>query len=202
MEMFRPLTLTSKASNSSDGSVAGPLTVLVRCVVSLDEEGGFLEKLRLVLGEFEAFPGTFGSAVFRQARERDVEICVVQRFAGEVEHKTWLESAAFRNWRAAVSAVTPETDHIRRDRGLEALFAASCSSDSPPRWKMAVLLLAAVYFPSLAISFRGAPLLAWMSAFTGAFVTSIAMVLLMNYVLVPALTAFFQNWFSPQKSRV
>jgi antibiotic biosynthesis monooxygenase (ABM) superfamily enzyme len=63
----------------------------------------------------------------------------------------------------------------------------------------AVLLLLVVYPMSLAISTWGGPVLDSLPVLAGTFITSVVMVWLMTYVLVPILTKVFQFWLQPER---
>jgi antibiotic biosynthesis monooxygenase (ABM) superfamily enzyme len=191
MELIYPLRSHAPAGTASEGE---SVTVLVKRVVPSVEEQSFLDILQHLLEDFDRFPGTAGSMVFRREVDDDVEFSILQRFAAEVEHKTWLNSPEFVRWRATVAPATPQHDHVRRYSGMESLFVTAQAPDAPPRWKMTLLLMIAVYPMSLAVSYWLAPALANLSLFAGAFITSVIMVLSMTYLIVPLLTKLFQGW--------
>jgi antibiotic biosynthesis monooxygenase (ABM) superfamily enzyme len=82
---------------------------------------------------------------------------------------------------------------------MESFFVSAKAPDAPPRWKMAILLLLVVYPLSLALSMWGGPVLASLPVLVGTLLTSVFMVWLMTYVLVPILTTVFQSWLQPTK---
>jgi antibiotic biosynthesis monooxygenase (ABM) superfamily enzyme len=67
---------------------------------------------------------------------------------------------------------------------------------------MAVILMLAVCPMSMAVSRWFAPTLAKMSLLAGSLITSVFMVFVMTYVLVPILTKLFQPWLQPRKSGI
>lgn len=190
MEILRPLQATSSGES-------GVLTVLVHRTVPKAEKAVFLERLNGLLRDFGRFPGTSGSMVFQRETGAGVEFSILQKFDGESAHEAWLQSPEFIRWREAVAPPEPEPGHVHRYSGMEAFFVSAGAPDAPPRWKMAVLLLLAVYPMSLAISHWFAPALAHVSLFTGSLITSVSMVVLMTYVVVPILTKLFQWWLQP-----
>jgi antibiotic biosynthesis monooxygenase (ABM) superfamily enzyme len=191
MELLYPLRSHAPAGTTSGGK---SVTVLVKRMVPSAEEQSFLDILQHLLEEFDRFPGTAGSMVFRRKVDGDVEFSILQRFAAEAEHKAWLNSPEFVRWRATVAPATPLPDHVQRYSGMESLFVTAQSPGAPPRWKMTLLLMIAVYPMSLAVSFWFAPALANLSLFAGAFITSVIMVLSMTYLIVPLLTKLFRGW--------
>jgi len=198
MEMLHPLSLGSNAKNAGgDESV----TVLVNREIPRSAEKQFTKTLGELLQDFDRFPGTSGSMVFRRETGADVEFSILQRFAKSSDHEAWLKSSQFPAWVSEIAPATPSRDHIHRYSGMESFFVSARAPDAPPRWKMALILMIAVYPMSLVVSHWFAPLLSKMSLFTGSLLTSVIMVLVMTYVLVPILTRIFQGWLNPSKER-
>jgi len=194
MDLLYPLRLLSPAGTPLESD---SVTVLVNRVVPSVEEQLFQATLKELLEEFDRFPGTSGSMVFRQEVDGDVEFSILKRFAGETDHDAWMNSTGFARWRDAAAPATPTRDHVHRYSGMESFFVSAQAPDPPPRWKMALLLMIAVYPMSLTVSRWIAPALANVSLFAGAFITSVIMVISMTYVIVPLLTRLFQGWLEP-----
>lgn len=194
MELLYPVR-----STSPDGAVSGsgPVTVLVNRAIAAPGEKAFLASLIELLQEFDAFPGSSGSMVFRRETGDEVEFSILQRFATSAAHDAWLASPGFARWRSVVAPVTPTPGHVHRYSGMESFFVTAQAPDAPPRWKMVLLLLVAVYPVSLGVATWLAPALARVSLLAGTFLTSVLMVLTMTYVLVPILTKVFQGWLAP-----
>ncbi len=182
------LPLTEKAS--ADGTV----TALLPFRVPVAQEATFLETLNTLLAKFEEVPGAEGHKVFRREEGELLEISVLQHFQTGEEHDRWLASPAFIQWRDALAPWLAGREKIRRYSGLESLFVTAAAPDAPPLWKMAVIMLLVTYPLSLVMSLWGAPLLATLPVAVGALITSLMMVILMTYVLVPALTRIFESW--------
>ena len=177
-----------------DGS---SVTVLVDRVISSDQEPAFRSTLEGLLEEFGRVPGASGSLVFRRESGVEVEFSILQRFATEKDHDAWVASAGFARWRAAMAPPTQTPGHVQRYSGMDAFFVDAKAPDAPPRWKMAVVLLVAVYPMSLAVAHWLAPALARVSLFTGALITSVIMVVSMTWLVVPLLTKLFEPWLQP-----
>lgn len=198
METLYPVQAYPPENHQARGNGAdAAVTVLVHCRVDPADEPSFRTTLEKLLDDFDRFPGTRGSMVFRCPAGGQVELSILQRFADEQAHQVWQASPEFARWREAVAPDVPTPDHVRRYVGMEALFASTSAQDAPPRWKMAILLMVVVYPCSLLISTWGAPALAALSVYAGALLTSVAMVVLMTYVFVPILTKIFQRWLTP-----
>lgn len=192
MDTLYPIEL---APSTASISPAQSLTILLRRTIARPDEPAFLETLQTLLKDFSQFPGTAGSKVFRQEKEGTVEFSIVQHFVTETDHAAWLQSPAFVRWQEKIAPLTPDPNHIRRYSGLESLFVTGRkSTDATPRWKMTIILILAVYPMSLALSYWFAPALATMPLFSGTLLTSVVMVLIMTYVMVPILTRLFRRW--------
>ncbi len=194
MELLYPVSSHPPRGNATGGE---SVTVLVDRVISSAEEPAFRSTLEGLLEEFARVPGASGSLVFRRESGGDVEFSILQRFATEQDHAAWLASAGFGRWRAAMAPSTPTPDHVQRYSGMDAFFVDAKAPDAPPRWKMAVVLLVAVYPMSLAVAHWLAPALARVSLFTGALITSVIMVVSMTWIVVPLLTKLFEAWLQP-----
>ncbi len=190
MEIFHPL-----ATSVADGA----MTILVHCIVSPSSETAFLALLQERLVEFEHFPGTKGHMIFKRAGAGTVEISILQSFSGKAAHEAWQVSPEFARWREAVAPAVPTPSHVRRYTGMESFFVSAQAPDAPPRWKMAILLLIVVFPISFAMSEWGASALAHLPTLVGSFATSIIMVALMTYILVPALTKLFPRLADTEK---
>lgn len=193
MELLYPLPETG-----SDAAADGAVTVLVSRTVPPASEKPFLNTLKALLCDFDRFPGTSGSRIFRRQSGDGVEFSILQHFASQAGHDAWLASPQFVRWQQEVAPPVPSPDHVHRYSGMEAFFVSARPPDAPPRWKMALLLLLVVYPLSLAISTWGAPALANIPVLLGTLLTSVFMVWLMTYVLVPVLTLVFQSWLQPK----
>jgi len=194
MELLYPFPAPGAAAETG-----GSITVLVNRFVPQDGENAFADTLGDLLRDFDRFPGTAGCRVFRRPLGNGVEFSILQHFASQTDHVAWLASPEFARWRGAVAPPVPTAGHVHRYSGMESFFVSAKAPDAPPRWKMAVLLLLIVYPLSLALSIWGAPVLASLPVLVGTLLTSVFMVWLMTYLLVPILTKVFQPWLQPTK---
>ncbi len=194
MDLLYPLSL--EGADVEDGGVG--ITVLVNRIVPQAGEAAFTASLKELLRDFGRFPGTAGSRVFRRAVGDSVEFSILQHFASQADHDAWLASPDFVRWRSEVAPPVATPDHVHRYSGMDAFFVSAKAPDAPPRWKMALLLLLVVFPMSLALSVWGAPVLARVPVLVGTLITSVCMVWLMTYVLVPILTKVFRSWLQPE----
>lgn len=196
MKILLPLPSISGSEPRAENSV----TVLVHFTVAPEQKSAYLEALKQLLEQFEAFPGTIGYKVFKQDEADPVRVTIMQRFASAEAYRSWLASEAFANWERELDKIGPTLEQVQRYSGMEALFAAAeHAQDAPPRWKMCVVLLIAVFPLSLILSVWVGPALAFLPPALGTLITAPVMVVLMTYVLVPALTRVLGNWLQPRR---
>jgi len=194
MDVPEPLQLIAPSDSSGEN---GSVTVLVNRTVPLAEAEEFLKTVQELLREFDRFTGTAGSLVFRRRCGESVEFSILQRFVSRTAHEEWLQSPDFIRWRSRVAPQKPTAGHVQRYVGMESFFVSAQAPEAPPRWKMAIILMLVVYPMSLVMSHWLAPILEKMPLLIGSLLTSVFMVLLMTYVLVPPLTKLFEPWLNP-----
>lgn len=192
MEILYPLPSLSSPEPPRETTVS----VLINHTISVEKCPAFLNALKELLKTFSAFPGTKGVKVFQQEENGLTRITILQRFASKEDHQAWLNTEAFTRWKTTIAPLQPTLEHVRSYSGIEALFAAG-QPDAPPRWKMAIVLLIAVFPLSLALSHWFGKALANTPPLIGALISSPVMVLLMTYVMVPLLTKIFTKWLQP-----
>lgn len=196
MEILYPLPSPGLPDARNDDSV----TVLVTHIIAKDKGQEFLHVLKEFLRSYDLFPGTKGCRVFKQMEGDQVRVTMLQRFREAADHERWLKSEAFAQWEDEMARIQPTVEPVRSYAGMEALFAAEQKAPgAPPRWKMAIVLLIAVFPLSLAMSVWFGPALGSMPPVTGALITSPVMVFLMTYVIVPILTKIFAGWLQPAR---
>jgi len=190
METLIPIEIPGQQESPS--TTAG-VTALIRRSIDAPQSAVFLQALKCHAEVFSRLHPQASMKVFRStAASGGLEITIIQHFATQSDHDAWVESPEFRAWRAEIAP--PESGSVTKYVGMQALFATK--SDGPPRWKMAALLILAVYPMSLAISEWFAPALAHIPTLLGTLITSVAIVWMMTYVITPLLTTLFARWLN------
>ncbi|GAT33070.1 antibiotic biosynthesis monooxygenase (ABM) superfamily enzyme [Terrimicrobium sacchariphilum] len=193
METLIPIEIPGQQESPSPN--AG-VTALIRRQVESSESVAYLEALKLHAESFSRLHPRASMKVFRStAASGQLEITIIQHFPTQTDHDEWVNSPEFQSWREEIAP--PESGSVTKYVGMQALFTNG--SDGPPRWKMAVLLIFAVYPMSLAISEWFAPALARIPTLLGTLITSVVIVWMMTYVITPLLTALFARWLNASK---
>jgi len=123
------------------------------------------------------------------------EYGVLRTFASEAECAAFRESPVFKAWDERAAELTEGAPEYRRLHGLEAWFRAP--QGPPPRWKMALLIFAAVYsvtsllIPVIGATIRSLPFL------LGNAIFNLIVVGLLTWLVMPVLTRAFARWLSP-----
>lgn len=193
METLIPIEIPGQQESPSTN--AG-VTALIRRSVDAPQSAAFLQALKRQAEAFSRLHPRASMKVFRStAASGRLEITIIQHFATQEDHDAWVSSPEFQSWREEIAP--PEAGSVTKYVGMQALFANG--SDGPPRWKMAVLLIFAVYPMSLAISEWFAPALAHIPTLLGTLITSVVIVWMMTYVITPLLTTIFARWLNASK---
>jgi uncharacterized protein len=175
------------------------VTVVVTRTVRAGQERAYERWIHGVGAAAHAFPGHLGLTVIPpHAPGRDYSF--IFRFDG-VEHlRAWQNSPVCRDWVARAEGLCERTD-VRELSGMEAWFALPGGGAlvPPPRWKMAVVSWL-VAFPL--IQGLNVTLAAWLKplpALLRGAAVGLAMILLMTYVAMPAVTGTLARWLYPNR---
>lgn len=169
-----------------------PVTVVVTRSIKVGLEPAAESWAGRAIEVASRWPGHLGAFVIRQAPGR---FSLVFRFAS-VDHLLAWESSAERA--ALLDEVAPLTAGVTTQRlsGLEPFFALP-GTPLPPRWKMAVVTWL-VAFPLIQVLqlTMGTVMSSWPALLRGALMGA-AMVVVMTYFAMPAMTRALRRWLFP-----
>ena len=159
--------------------------------------------------EAARFPGQEGMTVLRPGGESSTEYVLVVRFASYDDLRRWEESAERAEWLTRLEPLLAAESTFRTETGLETWFQLPGERVvvPPPKWKMALLILAAIY-PLLLIviplmgtffdtRYLGVPITLGPEFLVRTFATAVILVALMTWVAMPFLTRLFRGWLRP-----
>ena len=191
--------------STDDGSVTWVITHHVRP----GRQDDFEEWIGGIADEAERFPGQEGITVLRPGGESSTEYVLVVRFASYDDLRRWEESAERAEWLTRLEPLLDAESTFRTETGLETWFQLPGQRVvvPPPQWKMALLILAAIYpllliviplmgtvfdTPYLGVSISFGP-----EFLVRTFATAVILVALMTWVAMPFLTRLFRGWLRP-----
>jgi antibiotic biosynthesis monooxygenase (ABM) superfamily enzyme len=198
--------VTSSASESAALGISlppgeeGPITVVVSRRIKPGREADYEAWARGICGDAIKFEGHLGVTILRpQGRERP-EYVLIFRFATLAHLRSWEESAVRRQWLERVDELTQEEPHVQKVTGLEYWFTlpGNAATVPPPRHKMAVVTVLAVFPVSTSVMFVLRPWLEQLPLLLRGLVISVMLVVLMTYLVMPLYTRLFARWlFGP-----
>ncbi|MCE9613586.1 MAG: antibiotic biosynthesis monooxygenase [Lentisphaerae bacterium] len=121
------------------------------------------------------------------------EYGILRSFGTAAERDAFYNSAMFQDWLAESRDLT-EAEPVQRDlHGLEAWFR-SPRSPSPPRWKMAFLTWLAVWPASFLSGATLGAVAPGLSRWQSSAIVAAAVVLMLTWAVMPALTRVARRW--------
>ena len=185
------------------------VTWVVTHQVRPDRRDDFEDWIAGITDDVARFPGREGVTVLRPGGESSTEYVVIVRFASYDDLRRWEESAERAEWLTRLDPLLAATSTYRTETGLETWFQlpGQRSVVPPPKWKMALLIILAIY-PLLLIvlsimgtvfdvPYLGVPITIGSEFVVRTFVNVVILVTLMTWVAMPFLTKLFRGWLYP-----
>ncbi len=196
-------------SEGFDAPEDGSVTWVITHEVRPDRQDDFEDWLAGITDEVGRFPGREGVTVLRPGGESSTEYVVVVRFACYEDLRRWEESPERAEWLTRLEPLLVATSTYRTETGLETWFQlpGQRAVVPPPKWKMALLIILAIYplllivLPLmgtiLEIPYLGVPITIDSEFVVRTLVTAVILVTLMTWVAMPFLTKLFRGWLYP-----
>jgi hypothetical protein len=174
-----------------------PVTVAVIRSVRSGCERAFEDQLHQFIERSLREPGQLGVHVLRPAPgSGSREYGILRRFTDTAARDAFYGSAVFREWLAEVEPFVDGPPRYGQVSGLETWFTlpGQRAMVPPPRWKMAVMTLVAVYPCSVLIPRALHPFTDdWPLGARGVAVAAV-MVMVLTWVIMPVLARLFHRW--------
>ena len=163
-----------------------------------------------VKAEVSRFPGWQGVTILRPSNRGGptANYVLVVRFASYADLKRWEVSAERLRWLRELQPLEVGAPMARSSSGLETWFQLPGGVAAPAKWKMAILVLVAI-FPLVVLvtstlglvasgnSAIGLPVRFGAGYLTRTLLTAITLVILMTWVAMPALSRLARRWLYP-----
>lgn len=122
---------------------------------------------------------------------------IVYRWSDESAARRWEVSAVRAHWMASASGFIRAAG-TRRTRGVRAWFdLPSRVMSPPPKWKTALVTLAAVFPPVLLFNMTLIPYLRNVSVVLRTLALCIGVTVVVTWVMMPRLMRLFKGWLQP-----
>jgi antibiotic biosynthesis monooxygenase (ABM) superfamily enzyme len=194
--------LRTLLAGPTSAPVAEPVTVTVARVVRPDRRQAFERWAAHALALASSFPGNLGATLLHPGAASS-EYHLVYRFADDESLAGWERSPQRAALLAELAEMVDEERYARVE-GLDSFFTrpsppATRPAAPGPRWRSTLLTIAAVFaITSLLQQFVFPHLASWpLEARLG--LSAVVVVVLLGYVVMPALTRLFAGWLQPRR---
>lgn len=196
----------------------GPVTVVVTRIAKRDNIKEFEEWMDGIIHEAMRFEGHMGVNVIRPSDLSNPEYIIIFRFNTFQNLAKWENSEARREWLAKSKEVAEGEPTVEKQTGLEIWFTprskssgsiksnkASSSSTTttaptaPPRYKMTIVITAIIFILVSILLPQIRQLTTGLHIHLSTFIGVVIMVLLMTYVIMPAVTRLLEPWLSKKR---
>jgi len=173
------------------------VTTTVVHEVAPGREADFHAWASAMLRQAESFPGFRGGGVLGPAETGD-EWHVVYRWVDQEAARRWEGSSVRARWLARAAAFAQPVE-VQRTTGLRAWFEMrGRPATPPPKWKMALVTLAAVFPPVLAFNVTLIPFLRDQSVVLRTLALCVVVTAVVTWVMMPRLQRLLKGWLQPQ----
>jgi antibiotic biosynthesis monooxygenase (ABM) superfamily enzyme len=142
------------------------------------------------------FPGHLSATVIHEDGSRDFHL--IHQFAHQSDLQRWLDSAERRQWVARGAPLADARTAVQQRTGLETWFHVPSHPTAmmrpPPRWKMWLVSLLAIYPLVLAFQAFVSPQMASWPLPVRAALFPLVLLTLMTYAVMPVVTRALRRW--------
>ena len=178
-----------------------PVTVLYSRRVKPGREADFEAWAHGIVAAARQFPGHLGASVLDAPGSREYHILF--SFADRRSLRACLDSTERHRWLARVGDLLEADRGLQQLTGLETWFKLPGSTvptmKPPPRWKMWLVSLMAVYPLVLAFQVLLVPRVAGLPLALRALLFPLVLLTLMTFVVMPVVTRLLRRWLGSRQ---
>lgn len=188
------MTGPAPAPSPTGTAAPDPVNLLVRRRIRAGQDAAYETRLAEASALLARVPGHRGTGVIRPA-PGEREYTLLARFDSLDSAAAWEHSPERAAWLARIEPLVDRHLSFEKQPGLEFWFTPPVSPTlhQPPRWKMTLLTLAALYPVSVGFGLLLAPAAHW-----PALLRSLAQMMLvvptMTYLVMPLATRLAASW--------
>jgi uncharacterized protein len=178
-----------------------PVTVLYSRRVKPGREGDFEAWAHGIVAASRQFPGHLGASVLDDPDTREYHILF--SFTDRRSLRAWLDSEERRRWLARVEELLEADQGLQQLTGLETWFRLPGGNvptmKPPPRWRMWLVSIVAVYPLVLAFQALLVPRMTGLPLALKALSYPLVLLTLMTFVVMPVVTRLLRRWLGPRQ---
>lgn len=159
-------------------------------------EQAYEELLAGIHAEAKAFGGFVRREVVKSGAGQHLEYTHIIHFDSEANLRRWEHSPQRHKWLSRMSTMAAHTSPLQVLTGLETWFTLSADHAiiPPPRYKMAVVTWLAIFPLITLLSYALSPVADSVPTVVRTLISTLVLVPLMTYVVMPRMTRLFQRW--------
>jgi uncharacterized protein len=196
-----PAAVAAQAPAAARPTADEPVTVLYSRRVKPGREVDFQVWAHGIVAASRRFPGHLGAAVLDDPDSRAYHILF--SFTDRRSLRVWLDSQERRRWLARVADLLEADQGMQQLTGLETWFKLPSANvptmKPPPRWKMWLVSIVAVYPLVLAFQALVVPRMAGLPFPLRALSLPLVLLTLMTFVVMPVVTRLLRRWLGPRQ---
>jgi len=180
-------------------AAGGPVTLVLSRTARPGREADLEAWARGVVAAAAGFPGHLGAEVHRPAPPDQTDLVIIYRFATSGDLARWNASAERARWLRQAEPLTEGGARLQVVSGLDGWFALPGRRPvpPPPRWKTAVITAPVIYLLVVALSLVAGPVLAELPLAVRTAATTLVLVPVMTWGVMPPLTRLLRSWLYP-----
>lgn len=192
-------------SNTTEPAAFEPATILVTACPAAGKEAKWEEAMGELVRASLSFPGHLGTTVLKPTAGTDRQYRVITKFENAEQMEGWKDSDERKRRVEQIVKYEAKPANIHFVTGLETWFelpphGVLSSPEPPPKYKMAVIIWIAVYFTVLPLIAFLKPVFSPLPPLLGSAIMAVASVVLMTWIVMPALTTIFRFWLYPKNA--
>jgi uncharacterized protein len=188
-----------RPNSLKDPNSKKPVTVIVKRTVKVGREAEYEQWVKDTTEDLKAFPGYMDITMIRPTGAKKEYVLII-RFDSYKHVQDWENSDIRNKWMERAKPFTEEVSN-QKITGLEYWFPLPeiPKAAVPPRYKMVVVTILAIYPLSLIVNFiLGYLLPPQTPMLLRGLITAILMVICMTYLVMPKMTSLFRSWLFPK----
>ncbi len=189
-----------KIDNSSGIERDTPVTIIVKRRPKPDRIEDFEKVMSGTTRDAMSFKGHLGANIIRPTKAGDY-YRIIFKFDSMRNYLAWEGSELREQWLERYSEVEQGEQELEILSGLETWFTMPGEEAlvPPPKYKMMMIVWISIFFLSLLIYYYLTPFISELHTIVQIAITSLTLVSLMTYIVMPIMARLFHRWLHCNK---